>query len=512
MDKRVEKTRLTSAQRHAAMTRDLHWDTHYQPMSQVFPMATAEGIRIHDWAAWQDPSRLTLEAYWRHQGEKEKKLYAVIDAYAQNNGHLGVTDARYVNALKLLIQALTPLAHGAHRGHARLARELPGDGLRVACLMQAADQLRHFQNQTHVLSLHNRYFNGLHAAPQWFEQAWYLAPARSYIEDAMASGPFEFLVALSFSHEHLLGQMLNVPFMSAAAHNGDLATASVGFGGQSEATRHMTLGIACVRFMIEQDRANLDLVQRWIDKWFWRGHRLLTYVAVMQDYMLPKRVLSWRAAWQTHVQRSTEALFADLAGLGLRLPAGWDAACADQHHISHQAWNLFYGRGSAVAFHTWVPDAGELQWLTREYPESFARYHRPRLAHLAEREAQGRRFQDMTAPMTCQTCRWPMIFTEPGDPRWIAYREVEHAGEPRHFCSDGCRDIFLHEPERHLHQPLSEQAFLAPTTTDRLDAMTASMQAVGMRHGLDNLGFEGSDDQRHFDAWGGGQSPQEARL
>ena len=41
-----------------------------------------------------------MDAYWKYQGEKEKKLYAVIDAFAQNNGQLGISDARYVNALK----------------------------------------------------------------------------------------------------------------------------------------------------------------------------------------------------------------------------------------------------------------------------------------------------------------------------------------------------------------------------------------------------------------------------
>ena len=34
--------------------------------------------------------------------------------------------------------------------------------------------------------------------------------------------------------------------------------------------------------MLEQDPANVPIVQRWIDKWFWRGYRLLTLVAMMR--------------------------------------------------------------------------------------------------------------------------------------------------------------------------------------------------------------------------------------
>ena len=101
MDTRVEKKKLGLKDRYTAMTRGLHWETSYQPMDKVFPYDAYEGIKIHDWDKWEDPFRLTMEAYWKYQAEKEKKLYAVIDAFAQNNGQLGISDARYVNALKL---------------------------------------------------------------------------------------------------------------------------------------------------------------------------------------------------------------------------------------------------------------------------------------------------------------------------------------------------------------------------------------------------------------------------
>ena len=50
----------------------------------------------------------------------------------------------------------------------------------------------------------------------------------------------------------------------------------------------MTLGIECIKFMLEQDPDNVPIVQGWIDKWFWRGYRLLTIVAMMQggDFFL----------------------------------------------------------------------------------------------------------------------------------------------------------------------------------------------------------------------------------
>jgi len=116
--------KLSLKDRYRHLTRGLGWETSYQSMDEVFPYDHYEGIKIHDWDKWQDPFRLTMDAYWKYQGEKEKKLYAVIEAFAQNNAQLGVADARYVNALKLFIQGVSPLEYYAHRGfaHAAMAR------------------------------------------------------------------------------------------------------------------------------------------------------------------------------------------------------------------------------------------------------------------------------------------------------------------------------------------------------------------------------------------------------
>jgi phenol hydroxylase P3 protein len=265
MDAPVIKKKLGLKERYTAMTRGLAWDTTYQPMDKVFPYDRYEGIRIHDWDRWEDPFRLTMDAYWKYQGEKERKLYAVIEAFAQNNGQLGVTDARYVNALKLFIQGVTPLEYGAHRGFAHVGRHFTGAGARVAAQMQSIDELRHFQTETHALSHYNKYFNGMHNASQWYDRVWYLSVPKSFFEDAMTAGPFEFLTAVSFSFEYVLTNLLFVPFMSGAAHNGDLSTVTFGFSAQSDESRHMTLGIECIKFMLEQDPANVPIVQRWID-------------------------------------------------------------------------------------------------------------------------------------------------------------------------------------------------------------------------------------------------------
>lgn len=509
MDTQVRKLGLK--ERYAAMTRGLGWETTYQPMEKVYPYATYEGIKIHDWDKWVDPFRMTMDAYWKYQGEKEKKLYAVIDAFQQNNGFLGITDARYINAVKLFIQGVSPLEYYAHRGFAHAGRHFVGEGLRVACQMQSIDEIRHYQTQTHAISTYNKYFNGIHHSLHWFDRVWYLSVPKSFFEDALTSGPFEFLTAISFSFEYVLTNLLFVPFMSGAAYNGDLATVTFGFSAQSDESRHMTLGIEAIKFMLEQDPDNVPIVQRWIDKWFWRGYRVLTLVGMMMDYMLPKRVMSWREAWEIYGEQNGGALFRDLARYGIREPKGWQDAIDGKDHISHQAWNTFYNYAAAAPLHTWVPSDEELDWLSAKYPDSFDKYYRPRLEFYREQQKAGNRFYNKTLPMLCTVCQIPMLFTEPGDPTTICYRETDYQGDKYHFCSDHCKEIFENEPEKYVqswlpvHQIYQGNCFkpdVDPTKPD-FDPLKAVLDYYELEFGRDNLDFEGSEDQRNFAAWRG---------
>ncbi|MDE3009357.1 MAG: aromatic/alkene/methane monooxygenase hydroxylase/oxygenase subunit alpha [Pseudomonadota bacterium] len=509
--KAAPKHKMGLKERYAAMTRGLDWETSYQPMDKVYPFDKYEGIVIHDWDKWQDPFRLTMDAYWKYQAEKERKLYAIIDAYAQNNGHLNVTDARYINTVKLFLQGVTPLEYMAHRGFAHVGRALRGPGPRIACQMQALDELRHAQTQVHAMSNYNRYYNGLHDWRHMYERVWYLSVPKSFFEDAVSAGPFEFLVAVGFSFEYVLTNLLFVPFVSGAAYNGDMNTMTFGFSAQSDEARHMTLGLECIKFLLEQDPANVPIVQRWLDKWCWRGVRLLSLVAMMMDYMLPKRVMSWKEAWEMYFEEAGGALFKDLARYGIREPKCMQQVRLEKDHLSHQVWTTFYNYGAAAAFHTWIPDADEMDWLSQKYPESFDKYYRPRMEYWREQAALGNRYYNKTLPMLCQTCQIPMLFTEPGDPTKICYRETSYLGDKFHFCSDHCKEIFEYEPEKYIqawlpvHQIYQGNCFEPGTdpTAPGFDPLAAVLQHYHLNFGRDNLDFEGSEDQRNFAAWKG---------
>jgi phenol hydroxylase P3 protein len=508
MDVKVNK-KLGLKERYALMTRGLGWDTTYQPMDKVFPYDKFEGIKIHDWDKWEDPFRMTMDAYWKYQAEKERKLYAIIDAFAQNNGHLGVTDARYINTLKLFLTGISPLEYMAHRGFAHVGRQMRGVGPRVACLMQSLDEIRHAQTQIHSMSNYNKYYNGFHDPMHMIERVWYLSVPRSFFDDAYTAGPFEFMIAIGFSFEYVLTNLLFVPFISGAAYNGDMGAMTFGFSAQSDEARHMTLGLECIKFMLEQDPDNLPIVQRWIDKWTWRGTRVLTLVGMMMDYMLPKRVMSWKEAWEIYFEQNGGALFNDLARYGITVPKCAAQAALDKEHVSHQAWATFYQYGAAADFHTWMPSSSEMDWLSEKYPNTFDKYYRPRFEYFAEQHKAGNRFYNLTLPMLCQTCQIPMLFTEPADPTKICYRESDYKGEKYHFCSDGCKEIFDHEPEKYIqawlpvHQIHQGNCFdpgVDPAAPG-FNPLAAVLDHYHINQGRDNMEFEGSEDQRNFAAW-----------
>jgi len=500
MDMKVAKKKLPLKEKYQYLTRDLGWETTYQQQEKIFPYAEYEGIKIHDWSQWEDPFRLTMDAYWKYQAEKERKFYAIIDAHAQNNGHLHITDARYLSALKIFLQAISPGEFAAHKGFARAGRELPGIGTQVACQMQALDEMRHAQTQIHALSNYNRYYNGFHAFADQRDRIWYTSVARSFFDDAMSAGPFEFMLAIGFSFEYVLTNLLFVPFMSGAAYNGDMATVTFGFSAQSDEARHMTLGLECIKFMLEQDPDNLALVQRWIDKWFWRGFRVLGLVSTMMDYMLPKRVMSWREAWEVYGVENGGALFRDLARYGIRPPQGWDDAEKAIDHMSHQFMLGLYQWSFGTSFHSWIPSDEDMAWLSAKYPTTFDKYYRPRWNHLRKLAEAGTPFMNTGLAKLCQTCQLPSVFTEPDDPTMSCHREGRYLGEIYHFCSDHCQTIFNDEPEKYIQSWLPMPSlFQDPLNGD----VGAWMQWVSLLNGKDNGDFVGSEDEANFQLWRG---------
>ncbi|WP_068276768.1 YHS domain-containing protein [Aldersonia kunmingensis] len=493
------KKKLPLKQRYSLLTRDLDWDATYVEREKLFPYTDYEGIKVHDWDGWEDPFRLTVDAYYKYQAEKDKRLYAVLDGFAQSQGHLTLADASYLNAIKLFIQGVTPLEYAAHRHFAYLGRYLEGPAPRFAALCQSVDELRHCQTQIHTISNYNKYYGGFHSWTKQKDRVWYLSVPKSFFDDAMTAGPFEFLIAISFSFEYLLTNLLFVPFMSGASFNGDMPTMSFGFSAQSDESRHMTLGLEAIKFLLEQDEANVPIIQGWIDKWFWRAYRVAALVAAMMDYMLPREVMSWKEAFELYFEdQMMNGLFPDLEYYGIKPPRHVDLAIAEKDHLSHQAYKILHNFSFAAAFTTQTPTDEKMAWLSEQYPDSFAEIYKPTWEKHKRIEADGGRMFVQGLPQLCQVCQIPMAFTEVDDPTRISFRHSEFRGETFHTCSDGCQWIFDREPEKYI------QAWLPVHQIYQGNCGGPSVPEVLDWYGIqpgDNGDYRGSTDEASWAAW-----------
>jgi phenol hydroxylase P3 protein len=493
------RKKLPLKERYALLTRDLDWEPSYVDREQLYPFTRYEDISIHDWDGWQDPFRLTVDAYCKYQAEKDKRLYAVLDGFAQGQGHLTLSDASYLNSIKLFIQGVTPLEYAAHRHFAFLARHLEGPAPRFAALCQSIDELRHTQTQIHTISNYNKYYSGFHSWSKMHDRVWYLAIPKSFFDDAMSAGPFEFLISISFSFEYLLTNLLFVPFMSGASFNGDTPTMSFGFSAQSDESRHMTLGLEAIKFLLEQDEDNVPIIQDWVDKWFWRAYRVSGLVAAMMDYMLPKPVMSWKEAFELYFEdQMLGGLFPDLDFYGIRPPRHVDDAIAEKEHLSHQVYKILHNFSSVAAFTTKTPDDAHLDWLSEQYPDTFDTYYRPTWEKHQRVEAGGRRMFFQGLPQQCQVCQLAISFTEKDDPGKLSFRRSEFRGETFHTCSDGCKWIFDREPEKYV------QAWLPVHQILKGDCCGPTIPDVLAWYGIqtgDNGEYTGSPDEQFWRAW-----------
>ena len=166
--------------------------------------------------------------------------------------------------------------------------------------------------------------------------------------------------------------------------------------------------------------------------------------------MLPKRVMSWKEAWEDLFRAERRRAVQDLARYGITMPIA--PVRPDRHrrkdHLSHQAWSTFYNYGAATNFHTWMPDEDEMAWLSAKYPNSFDKHYRPRYGSGASRPPRA------TASTTrrCRCCarparsRWcsPSRATRPRSATGSRYKATKY-----HFCSTTAEDL-RDEPEKYV--------------------------------------------------------------
>ncbi|HBI02659.1 MAG TPA: phenol 2-monooxygenase [Paenibacillaceae bacterium] len=437
------------------LTRDLDWDPTFVTREEMYPYTDFEGIKIHNWNNLEDPFRVTVESYVRIQGEKERKFHAIRENIDLLQGQLDMTDARWLEAMKIFSSVALNGEYNAHRLFQFIARHVPSPAIRFAAITQSVDELRHVQNEVLLFNNYNKYYQGFHDWKNYAHRHWLTSVVKSFFEDAQSAGPFEALVAIAFGFEVAFTNLLFVTMGATAVANRDQSYGAVSFTTQSDESRHMTLGMMALRAMIEEDPDNIPIVQKFLDKWFWKAYRAFTVVGYILDYIAPKKVMSWKEAYEMYIEDQVlNGLFKDLEVYGIRKPKYWEQTVQEKEHNSHIAALVLYRLPHVLYFHPFAPTEEDKKWLAEKYPESWENIWSKKWEAFEDPNFD-RLYPGL--PMVCQTCQYPMFFDEPGQPGFnTAFRTSEHEGEVYHFCSDGCKDIFDDEPDK------IKQAWLPP--------------------------------------------------
>ena len=255
------------------------------------------------------------------------------------------------------------------------------------------------------------------------QNLWLNTVSKSFFDDAMTSGPFEALIAISFSFEYVFTNILFLPFASSAGAVGDENFAAVGKTVQSDESRHMALGMSALKMLLEEDERNIPIIQGWLDKWYWRAYRMFSVIATLVDYYPRIRPISWKKAFETYVEEQVfNGLFKDLSKYGIRLPIYAEDSIKEKEHYSHTVLRILDHYKKANPYRGFQLQQDDYEWLTEEYP-----YSSSNIMHRIFRSNEDNIFGNTSPgiPAVCTVCQLPAEFPNPDNPTklWTQYSE-----------------------------------------------------------------------------------------
>ena len=433
---------MRTQEHYQRLTHSLHWDPTYVSEDAYIPPEWRTACTMPDWDKFNDPFQILFDDYVRIQAEKEDKFHAVRDAGARF-GHIGRVDPRWVEGMKTFNTALTYSEYYNYRGHVRVARFAPSEAIRVASMVQAMDERRHSEEAIFQARDYAKHHASGFMLPRdritFFQRHWFYQGDRSFFEDLITTDPIEAIIGTNLVFETAFTNLLFIAAPAAGVANGDFGFGQAHMTIQSDETRHMALGQAVARAMLQHDDSNLQLIQDWLDKWFWRCHRLLLVATGMvMDYFPKNKPLSYKEAFQRYVVEDfIQGYISELSKFGLKPPRHLAQALAEVEHGSHTVWRNLYESRNSLWFDVHQPTKDDLAWLNGKYPDFNAAH-----GQYWENVAQGANVDADAAPMICDVCQFPCIFPEPATAVAIP---TDFEGDRYWFCSEGCKWIFDRE-------------------------------------------------------------------
>jgi len=221
---------------------------------------TRRRVVLNDPGRFKDPSNLTWERYIALQArERERYLTERAALPPEALDFSGVKPGYLPRAVEQFANNYFS-EEAATRYIGTAAAHAPFEELKRCCLFQMADEQRHMEMDRDVFERAGIPESDWLAA--WEQPGTTCRFFRHVLE---LDDPIEILVKANFVAEGAAGPASFAVLADGAEERGDLLTAVNHRARVRDETRHISFARALVKALIEEDRANLDVIQRWQD-------------------------------------------------------------------------------------------------------------------------------------------------------------------------------------------------------------------------------------------------------
>jgi hypothetical protein len=218
-------------------------------------------ITLRDPSRFRDPAGLTWERYIALQARERERYLAERAAIPADALAYRTVSPRYLErAVEQFANNFFP-EEAATRYIATAAAHAPFEELKRCCLFQLADEQRHMEMDRDVFEragIPERDW-----LPAWEQPGTTCRFFRHVLE---LDDPIEILVKANFVAEGAAGPASFAVLADGAEERGDLLSAVNHRARVRDETRHISYARALVKALVDEDPANLDVIQRWQDE------------------------------------------------------------------------------------------------------------------------------------------------------------------------------------------------------------------------------------------------------
>lgn len=262
-------------------------------------MAVRQRVRLKDPSRFRAPGALTFEKHLRIHAQEKQRYFEEVASLPEGVREMRI-DPGYVEAMRRRWVTLYygELSSVQYMGRAAANAPLDMTEFITCCVCQQVDELHHQEMDRDVLRK-----IGLD------ETSW-----RRVYEDTASKELFDHLLAIEDPFEIAIKGGLFLESASAvvafpaliriAEAHGDGLTAANHRTRLTDEPRHMALGVATLRALVEDDPRNIEVVQQWQDEFAPLLRNMLDASREMSG--LPKGGFTAEGMWRAMIEHHTK--------------------------------------------------------------------------------------------------------------------------------------------------------------------------------------------------------------